>query len=187
MKRILTFLFIITLASLLGAATLDLGVGFGWRQIKGDNVKDVYGNGTAFTPFVQVGIFKGLKVGFTYEFGYSKDGTVGIYNEDSTLKVHGWEAYGLYEFCTGKIKPYLRLGLASFSYKQEFSNSSYTQKVDDSKITVAFGGGVAFVPVKNVRLHGEVKYIPLKVEPYETEVDLGGMRLLVGAAYSFNL
>ena len=34
-------------------------------------------------------------------------------------------------------------------------------------------------------LSGEVKYVPLKVKPFDEEVDLGGLRYLLGLGYAF--
>jgi len=39
--------------------------------------------------------------------------------------------------------------------------------------------------VENFFLAGEVKYIPLKVKPYEDEVDLSGIRCSGGIGYTF--
>jgi hypothetical protein len=33
----------------------------------------------------------------------------------------------------------------------------------------------------------EAKYVPLKVKPFDEEVDLSGLRLALGAGYSFRL
>jgi len=58
-------------------------------------------------------------------------------------------------------------------------------KVDHKKSTVIIGGGLKFYLIKNLFLAGEVKFVPLKVKPFEEEVDLGGMRYLAGIGFTF--
>jgi len=52
-------------------------------------------------------------------------------------------------------------------------------------MTFSISGGIKFYPQKNVFLAVEFKYIPLKVQPYDVEVDLSGMRILGGIGFSF--
>ena len=47
------------------------------------------------------------------------------------------------------------------------------------------GGGLKFYPLENLFVAAEVRYIPLKVKPYEYEVDLGGIRYLAGLGFRF--
>jgi hypothetical protein len=62
-------------------------------------------------------------------------------------------------------------------------------KVDETKSAMTVGGGLRFYPLgeRGLFLSGEFKYVPLKVQPYDIEVDLGGFRLLGGVGYSFGL
>jgi hypothetical protein len=62
------------------------------------------------------------------------------------------------------------------------------QPADKTKSTFFVAGGLKVYPMKNLKnlyLSAELKYVPLKVKPYEDEVDLGGLRLMGGVGFSF--
>ncbi len=182
-----TTLFLIMLGLLtwgLQAVDLDLGLFYGTRSVADDQIRDVYGNGTTFFPYVSVGIWKGVFAGLGHEFGYDRDGRIGLYQEETNLKVTGLEFFAGYRFDLGKVSPYVKLGLGSYAYEQTVSGAS---KVDEKKSSVTLAGGARFYPVKGLFLAAEIKYVPLKVKPFDIEVDLGGMRLAAGIGYTFNL
>ncbi len=182
-----TLLFIILLGVLtwgLQAVDLDLGLFFGSRSVKDSQIRDVYGNGTAYFPYASVNFWKGLFAGLGYEGGYDRDGKIGLYQEDTSLKVSGLEVFVGYRFDLGKVSPYVKLGLGNYSYKQVVSGQT---KVDDKKSALTLAGGARFYPVKGLFLAAEIKCVPLKVKPMAIEIDLGGMRLAAGIGYTFNL
>ena len=168
----------------LQAVDLDLGFFYGSRSVKDAQVKEVYGNGSAYFPYVSVNFWKGLFVGLGYEGGYDRDGKIGLYQEDANLKVTGLEVFAGYRFDLGKVSPYLKLGLGNYSYEQSVSGRT---TVDEKKSALTLAGGAKFYPIKGLFLAAEIKYVPLKVKPMDTEVDLGGMRLAAGIGYTFNL
>ncbi len=168
----------------LPAVDLSLGLGYGTRSVADDQIKDVYGSGSAYFPYAAVGIWKGLFAGLGYEFGYERDGRIGLYQEETNLKVTGLEFFAGYRLDLGKISPYVKLGLGNYSYEQTVSGES---KVDGKKSSVTLAGGARFYPLKGLFLAAEIKYVPLKVKPMDFEVDLGGMRLAAGIGYTFNL
>lgn len=185
MKKILLSLLLIALLSwTLAAVDLDLGLFFGTRSVNDDQVRDVYGGGTAFFPCVSVVFYKGLFAGLGYEFGYDRDGKIGLYDEDASLKVSGPEVFAGYRFDLGKISPYLKLGVGNYAYKQTVSGVA---RVDDKKSSLTLAGGARYYPAKGLYLAAEIKYAPLKVKPFDIEVDLGGLRLAAGIGYTFQL
>ncbi len=185
MKKTLSFIILIgVLAWGLPAIDLDLGLLFGSRSVKDAQIKEVYGNGTAYFPYVSVGLWKGLFAGLGYEGGYDRDGKIGLFQEDTSLKVTGLEFFAGYRFDLGKVSPYVKLGLGSYSYEQVVSGRA---KVDEKKSALTLAGGARFTPAKGLFLSAEIKYVPLKVKPLLDEVDLGGMRLAAGIGYTFNL
>jgi opacity protein-like surface antigen len=182
-----TLLFIIVLGVLtwgLQAVDLDLGLFYGSRSVKDSQIKEVYGNGSVFFPCASVTFWKGLFAGVGYESGYNRDGKIGLYQEETNLKVTGLEFFAGYRFDLGKVSPYVKLGLGNYSYKQSVSGQA---KVDEKKSALTLAGGARFYPIKGLFLAAEVKYVPLKVKPMDIEVDLGGMRLAAGIGYTFNL
>ena len=168
------------------AMSITGGVFYGLRSINNSDIKDVYGNGNVYIPHLSIVVWKGLFFGASYEGGYSRTGKIGIYEEDASLDITGFDFYIGYEFKTKYVTPYIKVGGASFSYKQTISSSYIGDiKVNENKMTISFCGGIKFYPLKNVFLAAEVKYIPLKVKPYEDEVDLSGFRILGGIGFSF--
>jgi opacity protein-like surface antigen len=166
---------------------VDFSFGFqaGLRTVSdSSNIKTVYGNGLCYFPYAAVNLFKGFTVGAGYEFGYSRSGTIGIYNEATTLKVTGIEAFVGYQYSLPMVTPYVFVGFGSFSYTQTVDSPS-AQAVDKTKSTFFVAGGVRVYPMKNLYVSVEVKYVPLKVTPLEDEVDLGGLRLMGGLGFSF--
>lgn len=185
MKRtLLTILLLLSLSWILPAIDLDLGLYAGMRTVNGDAVADVYGNGVALFPCVSAAITKELFAGLGYEFGYDRDGLIGIYDEEANLRVSGLEAFAGYRFQLGKVSPYLKLGIGNYAYRQTVSGVS---RIDDSKLAPTLAAGARFQPGGKIFLAAEIKYVPLKVQPEDIEVDLGGWRLAAGVGYTFEL
>lgn len=183
-KSILSILLLSLLSWALPAVDLDLGLFFGSRSVNDDQVQDVYGNGTAFFPCVSAAFYKGLFAGLGYEFGYDRNGKIGLYGEEANLKVSGLEFFAGYRFDLGKVSPYLKLGLGSYAYKQTVSGVT---TIDDKKSALTLAGGARYNAAKGLFLAAEIKYVPLQVKPIDIEVDLGGLRLAAGIGYSFEL
>jgi hypothetical protein len=185
MKKIVTFAILLGFLSLgLQAVKLDVGFLFGSRSVQDTNIKEVYGNGVAYFPYLAVNVWKGLTFGLGYEGGYSRDGKIGLYQEDSSLKVSGFEVFAAYRLEFGKASPYLKLGFGSYAYKQVVNNVT---TVDDSKSALSMAVGIRYYVVKGLFLAAEIKYLPMKVKPLAEEVDLSGLRFGAGIGYTFNL
>jgi len=187
-KPVVAILGIFLLAS--GAAAINIkieaGVFAGLRTVSDATIKDTYGQGLVFFPYADLEIIKGFALGAGYEFGYSKTAKLGIFEEDATLKVAGFEVFAAFQPRIKKISPYLAVGIGFFSYTQTVE-SAYARDVDFSKTTFLVAGGIKFYPIKGLYVAAEAKFIPLKVKPFEDEdaVDLGGLRLSLGAGYTF--
>jgi opacity protein-like surface antigen len=185
MKKILAIVACLAFM-MVGAWATEISLGFqaGLRTVSNSEIKDTYGNGMCYFPYLAVNIWNGFTVGAGYEFGYSRDGKIGLYDEATTLKVSGMEAFVGYQYATDIVTPYVFVGFGSFSYKQTVE-SQYAQTVDATKSTFFFAGGIKISPIKSVFISAEVKYVPLKVTPIEDEVDLGGLRITGGIGFSF--
>lgn len=185
MKKTILFLLLAgTLALALPAVKIDLGLLYSARTVSDDAIKDVYGSGGVYFPYAAVNVWKGLGFGLGYEGGYDRDGKIGLYQEDTSLKVGGVELFALYRRDFGKLSPYAKLGIGSYSYEQVVSGQS---KVDDSKVAPNLAAGLRYYAGKGLFLAAEIKYVPLKVNPLGEEVDLSGLRFGAGVGYSFEL
>ena len=81
-----------------------------------------------------------------------------------------------------------KIGLGLYSYKQTIADldvSGYA--VDHRKTTMTFTGGMKFYPTRVFFLAVEARYVPLKVNPFEAEVDLGGFRYMAGFGLAFDI
>lgn len=184
-KAALVFMLLVIPISL-PAVQVEVGALFGLRTVVDSEVKDIYGNGTVFFPYLKVEMWEGLYFGAGYEGGYERSGTIGIFEEKTSLKVTGIEIFAGYRARFRNVVPYLHVGLGIYSYKQTV-DSPYAEgyEVDHRKNSPFLGGGIKFYLSENVFMSGEVKYVPLKVKPFEEEVDLSGLRILGGLGFSF--
>ncbi len=169
-----------------GAYAIEFSFGFqaGLRTVSDADIQDVYGNGTCFFPYAAINLFKGFTIGAGYELGYSRSGVIGLFDEATTLEVTGIQAFVGYQYSVSMVTPYVFVGFGSFSYKQTV-DSPAAQEVDATQSTFFVAGGIKVYPMKNIYISAEVKYVPLKVQPYEDEVDLGGLRLMGGIGFTF--
>jgi opacity protein-like surface antigen len=188
MKKALCMLGLgLMLATSAAAIEFDLGVRYGLRTVTDPAIKTVYGNGTIFFPYAAVNVWKGLTIGAGYETGYSAAGPIGIFEEDSTLKVNGFEVFAAYQYPIGQFVPYVSVGYGSFSYTQTIDSPYATEKIDASKSTFIFAGGAKYYLLDGLFLGAEIKYVPLTVKPLEDSVDLGGLRLTIGVGYTIKV
>jgi len=188
MKRATLAVLLITITAGSAAAQVQLGLRTGQHSIFDATVRDVYGNGWIFVPFVRITSTRTqLAVEFSYEGGYNQSAPIGIYDEMSTLNMYGLEvsAYAWYRF--GMVVPYLKLGIGYYFYNQEIESEFVDKKVQGSDQRLLFAAGMDIDLFKGLYLTGEVKAVPWLVAPYGVEVELGGLRYMVGIGYGFDL
>ena len=138
-----------------------------------------------FSPYLSIGVMYGIFLGIGYEGGYSRTASLGLYQEKGTLKMEGYEIFIGYQLKAKYVSPYIKLGYNYYTYRQTVE-SPFLEifKVDDHKSTVSFGGGLKTHLLKFLYLAFEARYVPLKVKPYDIEVDLGGIRYLGGIGFT---
>ena len=162
---------------------LEIGGFYGIRQVVDSDIKNVYGSGMVYFPFLAV-TWKGIILGAGYEGGYSKSGKIGLYQEPTTLKVNGFEVYVGYALRIKSLAPYFRVGYGSYSYKQTIDSPYLSDfKVDGTKSTFSGSAGIKLYPIKRLFLAIDVRYVALKVKPLDEEVDLGGLRFEGGIGF----
>ena len=184
-KTMLGMTFLLLFPSGQFAIDFDVGIFYGSRTVNDSDIKNIYGNGMVYFPYLAIIVGKGIIIGGGYEGGYSKDGKIGLYNESTSLKVTGVEFFIGYQLKIKIVSPYIKIGYGAFSYKQTIDSPYVGEyKVDHKKTTMIIGGGLKFYPIKNLFLAVEIKFVPLKVKPYEYEVDLGGLRYSGGIGYT---
>ncbi len=185
-----TALGLVLLAALGGvvraAIRFEAGVLGGTRTVNSADVKAVYGTGMVYYPYLAVHAWKGLFVGAGYEGGYSRKGTIGIYKEPATLRVVGFEAFVGYAIEARTVSPYVKAGYARYSYKQTIDSPFIGDRaVNANRWTPTFGGGLKISVSGALIIAGEIRFVPLKVKPFDDEVDLGGMRYTAGFGLKF--
>ena len=182
---VLLFMVLSANATILANVKIEGGFFAGLRTVNDAEIKRVYGGGFIYFPYLDLEIFKGLTVGGGYEFGYSKTGKIGLFDEIAKLDISGFELFLMYQYRAKILVPTLSVGLGFFSYKQAVESASAQPLVDFKKTTVIFAGGLKIYPMDSFFFSIEAKYVPLKVQPYEDVVDLGGWRFAVGFGGTF--
>lgn len=183
-KTICALGLILILTASAAAIDFEFGVRYGVRTVSDSTVSAIYKNGMIYFPYAAVNLWKGLTIGAGYEGGYSASGPIGIFQEDSTLKVSGFEVFVAYQYEAGKFVPYASVGYGSFTYRQTIESPYATETIDASKTTFVVAGGAKFYLMSGLFLGVEVKYVPLKVTPLADTVDLSGLRLTIGVGYT---
>jgi hypothetical protein len=168
------------------AVRVEIGVLAGTRTVTSTAIKDVYGTGAVYYPYASIHPWKGLFAGAGYEAAAARTGTIGLYAEPTTLKISGFEIFAGYEAAFGMIVPYIKAGYAVYSYKQVIESRYVSDnQVDASKGTIVLGGGLKAFMSGTFFLAGEVRFVPLKVQPFDAQVDLGGLRYTAGIGVKF--
>jgi opacity protein-like surface antigen len=165
-----------------------LGLNGGYRHLNDPNLGEIYGDGYVFEPYVRYSVPRLLTLELAYEGGYKKNGPVGLFQEDSTLNVSGFQLAAVVPVPILRIRrvsTYFKVGIAYYFYKQDIDSEFIRQQVDHTKWTTVIGVGMSFHLFRGLFLTFEYKSIPLRVKPFDINVDLGGSRIIFGLGYQF--
>jgi len=185
MKKIIFAVLFLSTGANQFAAQFSAGILYGPRTINDQEIKNAYGKGTVFFPYFQIDIVKGIILGMGYEGGYARTASLGLYHEKGTLDIEGYEIFVGYQLKIKSVSPYVKLGYNLFSYKQTIASPFLEEfKVHHQKTAVSFGGGLKIFIMRFLYVSSEVRYVPLKVKPFDIEVDLGGFRFLGGIGFT---
>ena len=189
LKKLATSALLLLLVSTLSFAfTIQAGAFYGLRKVNDAKIKAAYKDGEVYFPSLEVQAWKGITLSFGYEGGYGGTALLGAYNSRAELSVSGLEFLVGYEYRIHSFGFYAKTGYGLYFYKQTVQDDfAKDYPVDLSQSTIVFKGGLKLYPGKSLFLAFEVKYVPLTVKPYDYEVDLGGMRYLLGLGVSFDL
>lgn len=169
------------------AFTIQAGAFYGLRKVNDAKIKAAYKDGEVYFPYAEVRAWKGFTLSAGYEGGYKGTALLGPYNSKAELSVSGMEFLVGYEYRISGFALFAKTGYGLYIYKQTVQDEYVKDyPVDRSQSTIVLKGGLKLYPWKFIFLAFEVKYVPLTVKPYEYEVDLGGMRYLLGLGASFD-
>ena len=188
MKKSVILIFLLFLFVQVGNAKwFTLGLNAGYRYLDDLAMGEVYGDGYVFEPYIRYSLGM-LNLELSYEGGYKKSGPVGLFQEDSTLSVTGLQLSGIVPIPILRIRnlsTYFKIGIAYYFYKQDIDSEFVRHQVDHTKWTTVIGGGMNVRLLRGLFLTAEVKSIPLRVKPFDINVNLSGIRILFGIGYQF--
>lgn len=170
------------------AAWFTLGLNAGYRNLDDLALGEIYGDGYVYEPYIRYSFAGSYSLELSYEGGYKRSGPVGLFQEDSTLSITGFQLTGIVRVPVLRIRnvsTYFKIGIAYYFYKQDINSEFVRQQVDHNKWTTVIGAGMSLHLFRGLFLTAEVKSIPLKVKPFDINVNLGGMRILFGMGYHF--
>jgi opacity protein-like surface antigen len=136
---------------------------------------------------VRVSVFPNFSVQAAYEGGYKKSGSVGLYQDESTLRISGLEISTILWYRFSHLKPYVQLGGGYYFYRQDVDNDLVRFQVDHKKVGFILGGGVDIDLYKGLFFSLGIKYVQLEVQPFNVPVDLSGIRILCGIGWGIEL
>ncbi len=170
------------------SAQFSLGLNAGYRYLNDIALGEIYGDGYVYEPYIRYSLSFSYGVELSYEGGYKKSAPIGLFQEDSTLSVSGLQLAGIVRvpiLRIRKVSTYFKLGIGYYFYKQDIDSEFVRQKVDHRKWTTIIGAGMNLSLFRGLYLTAEVKSVPLRVRPFDINVDLGGIRILFGIGYHF--
>lgn len=189
MKKYILFISLVLFSVQAGRASwFTLGLNAGFRNLNDVSLGEIYGDGYVYEPYVRYSFAGAFGLELSYEGGYKRTGQVGAFQEDSTLSVTGFQMSGIVRVPILRIRrvsTYFKVGIAYYSYKQDIDSPFVRQKVDHTKWTSVIGVGMSLSLFRGLFLTAEFKSVPLRVKPFEINVDLGGTRILFGIGYNF--
>ncbi len=180
----LVFLFVQTGNS----AQFSIGLNVGYRYLNDVALGEIYGDGYVYEPYIRYNPSFLYSLELSYEGGYKKSAPIGLFQEDSTLSVSGLQLSGVVGIPLlriRRVRTYLKIGIGYYFYKQDIESEFVRRRVDRKKWTTIIGAGMNANLFRGVYLSAEVKSVPLKVRPFDINVDLGGIRILFGVGYNF--
>jgi hypothetical protein len=170
------------------AAQFALGLKAGYRYLNDISLGEIYGDGYVYEPYIRYSLSYSLGVELSYEGGYKKSAPIGLFEEDSRLSVDGFQLSGIVGVPLLRIRQvntYFRIGIAYYFYRQDIDSEFVRRRVDHKKWTSVIGAGMNIRLFRGLFLTAEVKSVPLRVRPFDINVDLGGLRILFGIGYQF--
>jgi hypothetical protein len=169
------------------SADFDFSIQAGYLHLTDSVVKSAYGSGFFVRPALSLGFSPYFSLNAGYENGYRQSTEIGLYKETSTLYLNAWE-FSCALRCPfwDRFVPFVEAGLGSYEYRQDIDSGFIRRQVNHQKISSFAAAGVTFFLGNSIFLSAGFKVVPLKVRPFDVEVDLTGYRVLAGIGYRFS-
>ena len=184
MKKVIFILifFIGTCFMNAGDNTFSLTVGAGMRYVaEKDLFEEVYGDShLAYSVDLGYKFGKSLQLFFHSDY-LSVKGELTYTKEETTLTIIPLELGLRYQLGQKKLFPYIGAGAGYYMYKED----NPIDTVDEKQFGFFGEGGLKFYFVKSFFLDLKVKYVSLKVDGEEGDINIGGMALIGGVGISF--
>jgi hypothetical protein len=171
------------------STTIKGGGLFGIRNIADSSINKYFSSSFLYNLYIGISPVKGLTIGLGKEANYNKDAKIGLYNDNSTLKIKSSiYIFGSYEYKINKFSPYLKFGFYKIETNQTFDNPKLKPfEFNKDKTTYFIGAGIKYNLSKKFNLIADIYTTPCNIEPFEKSVNVGGLRLSGGIEYIFNL
>ncbi len=142
--------------------------------------RDVYGSPAGFEGEIRGRATR--QIYLSAAFGWiGKSGELTVTRETTKLTMYPLEGMVLFYVAPGHISPYVAGGVAAYRY----SESNPIGAVSEWDVGYVAAGGVTLHMNRRFAIDGRVKYTSVKVNPAETEANLGGISLGVGGGIKF--
>jgi hypothetical protein len=187
-KSVVLFSLVFLFVQAGNSAQFSLGLTAGYRYLNDVSLGEIYGDGYVYEPYIRYNPSFSYGVELSYEGGYKKSAPIGLFQEDSALSVSGLQLSGIVGVPLLRIRnvrTYFKIGIGYYFYKQDISSEFVRYQVDHKKWTAIIGAGMNVNLFRGLYLSAEVKSVPLRVRPFDINVDLGGIRILFGIGYQF--
>ena len=126
MKKLIACVFWMLLSVQAGvSAQFALGLNAGYRYLDDPTLGGIYGDGYVFEPYIRYAPSPSLGLELSYEGGYKKSAPIGLFQEDSTLTVDGFQLSGIVRVPFLRIRnisTYFKLGIGYYFYKQDIDS-----------------------------------------------------------------
>lgn len=159
---------------------------YGLRSMKDQKVRNIYGQSGVYGFNLSLVFLRNFLIGGGYEGGYKADALIGNYLEESSLSLRGLEIFGGLRLKYSDLETFMVAGLAHYAYRQQVK-SNFAPEVKAEKTAPFLAVGLNYFLFRGFFFSGRLKFQPLKVNPVENEVDLGGWSMTVGVGYTVNL
>jgi len=142
--------------------------------------KEIYGNGQTYGLELGIRIWGGLAVWASGDY-FTATGKLTFTGEVTKIRIIPVCGGGKYYFLSGRISPYVGLGVGYFAYKEE----SPIGKVEKGNLGYIGKAGISFNISSGIIIDIQADYSHCQVKPAEVKANLGGLQAGIGLGVVF--
>jgi len=142
--------------------------------------KEIYGNGRTYGVELGIRIWDGFALWASGDY-FNATGKLTFTREETKIQIIAVCGGVKYYFLSGRISPYVGLGIGHFAYKEE----SPIGKVKKGNLGYIGKAGISFNIVSGLILDIQVDYSYCQVKPAEVKANLGGLQAGIGLGVVF--